>query len=133
MATSARDQRTGAASAGSSRLLTAVSDALEAHSAALVTDTLCRKCGLTPTQAGPGLQEHLSTLYTQPPNAQQLRVFHALRPFAKQSFYTGSPSKIALPTVPGSSSTAVKAVMQQLTCGHPANRPTQLPSRSCFR
>lgn len=40
---------------------------------------------------------------------------------SQSRFYTGSTSKIALPTVPGSSRTAVKAAMQQLTCGHPAD------------
>lgn len=118
---SARAQRKPAANGGGIPLLTVVSEALEAHSAAQVADALCRDCGLTRRQADPdSLPAYLDTLLTQQPDEQQLqlRLFEALTPLTQVNLYTDELLQVELPTVRGSSRREVTAALQQLTHGH---------------
>lgn len=109
----------GTSTEGGTRLHKAVSDALAVHSASLVTDALCAPlCSLTPSQAGPGLQNYLDALLTQPPGSPHMHVIASLANFAGVSCYTGNAIKVELPSVPGCSNSAVKAALKQLTCGH---------------
>lgn len=109
----------GISTEGGTRLHKAVSDALAVHSASLVTDALgAPLCSLTPSQAGPGLQNYLDALLTQPPGSPHMHVIASLANFAGISCYTGNAIKVELPSVPGCSNSAVKAALKQLTCGH---------------
>lgn len=70
---------------------------MEAHAQEVVTSALVTLAGLTPQQAGPGLQAYAATLHTQDPE-QQLLFWNVLASFMRDESYGFGGFRVYLPT-----------------------------------